>query len=208
MIFLLDVTSTVILIISCVLLALAMVLFIIHLIRDISSDVGDDKIEPLLQTITNALIVRDLVVSTQLKQRHIDFVLIHPHGIFIIENNHYEGEIHQSETKIIRMHIFAYGQVKHHIYNPIKENEGHILAVQTLLSPLGIFRPHGIVISHANGQLFVQANQKALLIPCPIKTYIATHIIEKLSKAQMKKIYDLLIEVKIKGLVSRDEPQQ
>ena len=204
MIFLLDVTSTVILIVSCVLLALALVLFIVHLIRDLGNDIGNEQSEALLKTIKGSLLVHDLMITAEGKQRRIDFVLIHPHGIFIIENNHYEGEIHEPETKIIRMHIFAYGQVKHHIYNPIKENDGHILAIQALLKPIGEYRPHGIVVSRMNEQLFVQANQKVLLVPCPIKTYLATHVIQKLSEAQMKKIYDFLVEAKIKGVVSHD----
>ena len=203
-IFLLDVTSTVILILSSVLLTIALALLIVHIIRDIGDDIGNEQSEALLKNIKGSFLVHDLMITAEGKERRIDFILIHPHGVFIIENNHYEGEIHDSGTTIIRMHLFAYAQVKQRIYNPIKENDGHILAIKALLKPVGDYHPHGIVVSRINEQLVVKANQKVLVVPLPIKTYLATHVIQKLSEAEMKKIYDFLVETKIKGIVTHE----
>jgi len=132
----------------------------------------------------------------------LDHVVVGPTGIFVIETNTYEGVITGRETKTMWTDVMAYGKVKSHIYNPIRENESHLLAIHELLKPIGDYKLEGIVVFLKNAQLFVQANEKALIKPCSIKAYIANHVVQKLSETQMKKIYDFLVEAKIKGVAT------
>lgn len=202
MITLLNVTSTVILIVASVLLLVALVFFIIHLIKDKASDEGNYMIDTLLQTVKGSLLIHDLTILVDDKEHRIDFIIIHPHGIFVIETNTYEGVITGRETKTMWTDVMAYGKVKSHIYNPIRENESHLAAIHELLKPIGDYKLQGIVVFLKNAQLFVQANDKALIKPCSIKAYIANNVVQKLSETQMKKIYDFLVEAKIKGVTT------
>ncbi|WP_168193776.1 nuclease-related domain-containing protein [Lysinibacillus sp. SGAir0095] len=62
----------------------------------------------------------------------IDLVYIHETGIYVIESKNYSGWIFGDEKSQKWMQTFPNGQ-KFPFYNPIKQNIGHIKALQALL---------------------------------------------------------------------------
>ncbi|MFC7686259.1 nuclease-related domain-containing protein [Ureibacillus sp. GCM10028918] len=62
----------------------------------------------------------------------VDLVFIHETGIYVIESKNYSGWIYGDEKSQKWMQTFPNGQ-KYPFYNPIKQNIGHIKALQALL---------------------------------------------------------------------------
>ena len=62
----------------------------------------------------------------------IDLVFIHETGIYVIESKNYSGWIFGDEKSQMWIQTFPNGQ-KYPFYNPIKQNIGHIKALQSLL---------------------------------------------------------------------------
>lgn len=62
----------------------------------------------------------------------VDLVFLHETGIYVIESKNYSGWIFGDEKSQKWMQTFPNGQ-KYPFYNPIKQNIGHIKALQTIL---------------------------------------------------------------------------
>jgi len=62
----------------------------------------------------------------------VDLVYIHESGIYVIESKNYSGWIFGDEKSQKWMQTFPNGQ-KYPFYNPIKQNIGHIKALQSIL---------------------------------------------------------------------------
>lgn len=66
------------------------------------------------------------------KTTEIDLVYLHETGIYVIESKNYSGWIFGDEKSQKWMQTLQNGQ-KYSFYNPIKQNIGHIKALQTIL---------------------------------------------------------------------------
>jgi len=77
-------------------------------------------------------VINNLMVRTNWGTAQIDHVVICPHGIFVIETKTYNGWIFGSETDAY------WTQVIHHrkkrFYNPLRQNNGHVQALKTILA--------------------------------------------------------------------------
>ncbi|WP_052130104.1 nuclease-related domain-containing protein [Ureibacillus sinduriensis] len=62
----------------------------------------------------------------------VDLVFLHETGIYVIESKNYSGWIFGDEKSQKWMQTFPNGQ-KYSFYNPLKQNFGHIKALQALL---------------------------------------------------------------------------
>jgi len=73
----------------------------------------------------------------------IDVVFIHASGVYVIESKNYSGAVYGSENDRYWTVALAGGRRKERLYNPIRQNAGHITALVNYLSglglPLGIF---------------------------------------------------------------------
>lgn len=65
------------------------------------------------------------------KTIQIDHIVISKYGIFVIETKNYSGTIYGNE---MASHFYKYNhKKKYEFYNPIKQNYGHIFALQNVL---------------------------------------------------------------------------
>ncbi|MGE7664597.1 nuclease-related domain-containing protein [Ureibacillus composti] len=62
----------------------------------------------------------------------IDVVFLHETGVYVIESKNYSGWIFGNEKDMNWMQTFPNGK-KYPFYNPIKQNAGHIRALQSIL---------------------------------------------------------------------------
>lgn len=73
-------------------------------------------------------------ISTQ-----IDHILIEERGVFVIETKNHKGRIYGNEDSNNWTQVLAYGNSKHSLYNPIKQNETHINFLKEILKRDDIF---------------------------------------------------------------------
>lgn len=79
-------------------------------------------------------VINNLLISIQGHTSQIDHVVMSEYGIFVIETKNYKGWIYGSaNSEYWTQNI--YGN-KYQLYNPIKQNQGHIRALSRILPNL------------------------------------------------------------------------
>ncbi len=96
---------------------------------------GEDKVISLLKkeklyhkVINNAT----YVVGKTLMSHQIDHILIHPHGVFVIETKNYYGDINAQTYDSFWLKTIKGKTEK--IANPLKQNKSHTIIVNNLLN--------------------------------------------------------------------------
>lgn len=70
----------------------------------------------------------------------IDCIALGEQGIFVFESKDLEGWIYGRGDQIHWTAVFDYGKEKHRFYNPVKQNNTHVKAVQTIFPhPVPVF---------------------------------------------------------------------
>lgn len=64
----------------------------------------------------------------------IDIVVLTKVGIIVVEDKEYSGWIFGNGRHTNWTQVLAYGKEKHHFYNPILQNQGHIKALKMNLA--------------------------------------------------------------------------
>ena len=80
-------------------------------------------------------ILSDIMIKSYTGFSHIDHIIISTHGIFVINTLNYHGEIVGKDTD--QYCTFSNVNEKHRFFNPIRQNHGHIKALETVLDPVG-----------------------------------------------------------------------
>lgn len=76
-------------------------------------------------------VINDLLISSHGHTSQIDHVVVSEYGIFVIETKNYKGWIYGSANNEYWTQNI-YGN-KYQLYNPIKQNQGHIRALNRIL---------------------------------------------------------------------------
>lgn len=153
---------------------------------------GEEKVIAVLNRITDyhRLLNNVTIINKKSEMTHqIDHILIHPHGIFVIETKNYFGEIvFDSETKqwwkIVR------GE-KIRISSPLSQNKSHQIALYRALS--GQYQSTPVVVYVQNNAPYLPddnvINLNDLLL------FIDSYPYErKLAQPTIDKIYELIRE--------------
>lgn len=103
----------------------------------IKGKVGELSVAALLATLPDEeyITLHDIMLKTPKGTAQIDHIVISVYGIFAIETKNYSGWIFGKETD--QYWTQTLGKEKHRFYNPIRQNYGHIKALELLLDPLG-----------------------------------------------------------------------
>lgn len=107
--------------------------------------VGEKRVNQILSTLSKESykMYSDLYVTHDNgKITQIDHVVVSPYGIFVIETKNYSGWIfgnvkNRNWTQVI-------GKAKHAFFNPLRQNYGHIQALQNQLG-IGADKFHSII---------------------------------------------------------------
>lgn len=95
---------------------------------------GEKNVAVILQSLPKSqyLVLNNIMIPTKYGTSQIDHIVVSIYGIFVIETKNYKGWITGSENgdKWIKN---MYGK-KYPFRNPIKQNYGHIKALQELLN--------------------------------------------------------------------------
>lgn len=99
--------------------------------KDIKGSIGEKKVNKILENITNAKLLKDIVLKTENGTTQIDHILIHKKGIFVIETKNFKGWIFGKEKD--KYWVQSIYNKKSKFYNPIRQNYGHIKAIESYL---------------------------------------------------------------------------
>ncbi|MCL2735660.1 MAG: NERD domain-containing protein [Propionibacteriaceae bacterium] len=76
----------------------------------------------------------------------IDLVFIHQSGVYVIESKNYSGAVYGSRDDRQWTVVLAGGRRKERLYNPLRQNQGHITALSAFLPWLDPSIIHSIVV--------------------------------------------------------------
>ena len=151
---------------------------------------GEDKVIVLLKKIKvdhKILNNATYVVGKTLMSHQIDHILIHPHGVFVIETKNYFGEINAETYDSFWLKTIKGKTEK--IANPLKQNKSHSIIINNLLTRKDEVIPV-VVFARNNAPYFDDENVinlKDLLL------FIDSYPYEKeLSKEEINQIYKTL----------------
>ena len=116
--------------------ALIIVAFVV-LIFLIKNRAKKNSVAVLLSALPNEEynILSDIMIKSYTGFSHIDHIVISTHGIFVINTLAYHGDIVGKDTD--QYWTCSTGSEKHRFFNPIRQNHGHIKALETILDPVG-----------------------------------------------------------------------
>lgn len=134
-------------------------------------------------------VINNLMTNIEGETTQIDHLIISNFGIFVVETKNYKGWISGDEfsdywTQVIYKH-------KEKLYNPIKQNYGHVQALKTALKEFPNIVYFPIVVFTTRADLKVKTNTDVVYTTGMIKT-IKKHQTEIISDDIRDKIYTYL----------------
>lgn len=145
----------------------------------------------------NASLLNDIVVPYKRTYAQIDHVLITEKGIFVVETkNYHQGEIVGNRMEQSWTH--KYGDTSNEFYNPIIQNEHHIIGLKTALKPLAI--PDNIFINlvcFSGDSVISVPNSHELVLLKNLQARIYEYTKTVLTTAQITEITDYLNNIAI-----------
>lgn len=156
----------------------------------IKGRLGETTVSTILSTLPKEqyITLNNIMINTNRGTAQIDHVVVSQHGIFVIETKNYKGwitghEYSEQWTKNV------YGK-KYSFRNPIKQNYGHVKALQELLKlQKDIFIP--IVVFSVNSELKVKTSS-LVIYTARLKKTIGSFTEKKLSTRQMNDIIAII----------------
>lgn len=96
-------------------------------------------------------ILNDITIPSVYKTSQIDHIVVSIYGIFVIETKYYKGWIFGSEdSEYWTQNIYGH---KYQLYNPIRQNKSHILALKKAIPELENFPIFSIIAFSSQAQL-------------------------------------------------------
>lgn len=163
---------------------------------------GEKAVSTFLSTLdpSKYLIINDLLIPKGQKTAQIDHVVVSNYGIFVIETKNYKGWILGNEYDDYWTQVIY--KRKERLYNPIKQNSGHIRALSDVLKGYPNLRFISIVAFTTKCDLKVRTTTDVVYtinLSSTIKKYTELCMSDEI-KTQ---IYSKLINSSIKGRESK-----
>lgn len=163
---------------------------------------GEKAVSIFLSTLdpSKYLIINDLLIPAGPKTAQIDHVVVSNYGIFVIETKNYKGWILGNEYDNYWTQVIY--KRKERLYNPIKQNSGHIRALNKALKEYPNLRFISIVAFTTKCDLKVRTETDVVYtvhIASTIKGYTGLCISDEMKD----QIYSKLINSNIKGWVAK-----
>lgn len=177
-------------------IAIAVFLAVISLFRPANrGKIGEDSVNSILSRLSEEeyIVLKDLLLKTDLGTSQIDHVIVSEYGIFVIETKNYSGLITGSENGEEWLKN-VYGN-KYYFRNPLKQNYGHVKALEKALNiPYSSFIP--IVVFTMRATLKVTTTQPVVYTPALLGT-VKSYQSKIISPAEVDGIAEKLRELNI-----------
>ncbi|MFI3265082.1 MAG: nuclease-related domain-containing protein [Rikenellaceae bacterium] len=113
----------------------------------------------LKSNFDSRVVFHDLYIKRQYKgYAQIDMVVPTKVGILVFEVKNYGGWIFGNCNNYYWTQIMGYGKYKYRFYNPIKQNEGHIMALRSQLQDIGDVPYYSIIVFYGRCVLKAVSN--------------------------------------------------
>jgi hypothetical protein len=154
----------------------------------------------------NKYVINNITFHDGSKSVQIDHLIINPSGIIVIETKNRVGKIYGKEDDLNWTIVYKYGKEKATMFNPVKQNEGHLKSLEKVLSidvPL-----YSVIVFTKNADLREISTQSTPVVYANslkqfIKDYSANDSI--LSPEQVLDIYNQLKELKENNKITNKE---
>lgn len=145
----------------------------------------------------------DIMIQTDNKTTQIDHIVISNYGIFVIETKNYKGWIIGSEYDSYWTQVIY--KRKEKLYNPIKQNYGHIQAPKKHLSEYGDIPYYSIISFTRNAELKVTATHTDVIYIDMLVDTIKKQDKQVISDNQKDDICNNLTKLNIKDRKARKQ---
>ncbi|MGG7143351.1 nuclease-related domain-containing protein [Clostridium nigeriense] len=163
-------------------------------------NLGEKEVSKILSEIKGYKLLNDVMIKGENGTSQIDHILIGKKGIFVIETKDYSGEIYGEEYS--RYWTQSINKRKNKFYNPIRQNYGHIKALERYLKRSDIFIS---VIVFTNKSELKKINSETPVIQLrKLKRFIRKYKSDiRLSKEEVREIYDYIRKGNINSFIAR-----
>ncbi len=152
-------------------------------------NIGEVEVNNILNKINRYKLLSDIMIEGKNGTSQIDHILIGEKGVFVIETKDYSGLIYGDEyskhwTQIINRN-------SNQFYNPIRQNYGHIKALEKCIKRKDIFI--SLVVFTNKSKLKKVKTETPVLQINKLKRFIKKYKSDvKLSKKEIEEIYSLI----------------
>jgi hypothetical protein len=155
--------------------------------------IGEKSISSILYFLDKSKykVINDIVLKKGTKTSQIDHIVISDFGIFVIETKNYKGWIVGNENSEYWTQVLF--KRKERIYNPIKQNLGHINALKNCLSSYSNINYIPIVVFSTKSEIKVNSTTDVInshQLIATIKKYYEINLTETQKEEIFQKIKD------------------
>lgn len=183
---------------------ITIVIIIFNLLKKRNSytkeNLGEKEVSNILNKIKGYKLLNDIMIKGDSGTSQIDHILISKKGIFVIETKDYSGSIYGEEYSRYWTQII--NKRKNQFYNPIRQNYGHVKALERYLKRSNIFI--SVIVFTNKSNLEKIESETPVLQVKKLKKFIRKYKSDiRLSKKEIEEIYDYIIRGNINSYRAR-----
>lgn len=164
--------------------------------------IGEKHILSLLENLDkrNYKLLNNVIIETSKgKLTQIDHIVVSPYGLFVIETKNYSGAIYGKEGE--EYWTQKLGDKAYKLYNPVKQNQWHITALESILNnPIKVI---GVVCFTEKAKLNVKTHSSHVVNSYELLSVISSYNEKMLSLKEVDKIYKEINSKTLKGWFAR-----
>lgn len=140
-------------------------------------------------------VLNDVTVPGKYKTSQIDHIVVSVYGIFVIETKYYKGWIFGTEdSEYWTQNIYGY---KYKLYNPIRQNKSHILALKSNLPELEGLPIFSIIAFSSQARLDNRIPCNCVIYWNEILTVITCRRQVSLTQEQVSSITNRILQIRL-----------
>jgi len=161
---------------------------------------GELKTDLLLGLLNNTQykIINNFMAEVNGKSCQIDHLIVSPYGLFVVETKNYSGWIFASEYNSYWTQV--YYKRKNKLYNPIKQNMGHINVLKHFLKKYSKLRYIPIIVFSSEA-IFKTEVPSNVVYYSELVGKIKSFSTENITESEVKEIYDILVQTNKKSVI-------
>lgn len=165
---------------------------------------GETKVSEALRSIPNAYFVFDDAIlenAVSEMSHQIDHILIHPHGLFVVETKNYSGLLEYEESD--RSWYKTIRGKKTRISSPLRQNKAHAIALRKALKSQ--FKPIPVVVFVQNNAPYLGDENVINLADLPL--FIDSYPFDRAYNLTEMKEMKALIEKALSSISDKEHVQ-
>lgn len=112
-------------------------LFIVFSLPVVKGKIGERRVSKVLNKLAKkygGTVINDIMIPGENnKTSQIDHIYASRYGVFVVETKNYAGRIYGTNDQREWTQVLAFGNTKNKLYNPVKQNQTHIIRLKQLL---------------------------------------------------------------------------